>query len=408
MIAPSTKIIEQTVAALTRADRDALSMIPARQRLDVQTVYAFAATALTRYDLADPTWSTWEQLCVLDAVLALPNHTVFVEVILHFLRSTSEADGLLSAPAAQSLNDYILPIDTWAFQPLYAIIQAAVTAESQTVPPAAEASIFAFGALRDPRPVPALVRLLRHPDRSLVRAAAIVLGELGDSRAIEPLMTTLRERRLPDAALALGRLRATDAIDVLLTLWDEQVHAEIARWDQQVVEDDLEDAIPNETLLRALAEALGRLGHPAAIPRLSTFIPSMYGYDTWVQLEVTIALSRLGDDRCSRVITDALAGDTPERRQHAARALLERGDARALDALVTSYLADEDEVMGRQALIAQLGRFGTAWDLPLLRWIQQHDHTPSENAGWPLSAAATRAILRIEARQQRQTNGPEG
>jgi HEAT repeat protein len=94
-------------------------------------------------------------------------------------------------------------------------------------------------------------------------------------------------------------------------------------------------------------------------------------------------------------------------RQQAAYALMEQDAERALLILIENYRADDDEGMGRQALIERLGRFGTAVDLPLLRWIQHHDHTPSENAGWPLSAVATRAIARIEARQQHATHPTE-
>jgi hypothetical protein len=146
-------------------------MIPVAQRLEVQTLYTFAATALREHDLADPSWSDWEQLCVLEAVLALPSHTDFVEVIRRLLRTTNEQDGLLSAPAAHSLNDYLLPTDRWAIEPLQAVIQATLAAEPHAAPPAAEASIFALGALRDPRPVPELITVLHHPDRSLARAS---------------------------------------------------------------------------------------------------------------------------------------------------------------------------------------------------------------------------------------------
>jgi hypothetical protein len=80
-------------------------------------------------------------------------------------------------------------------------------------------------------------------------------------------------------------------------MWDEQIHAEIARREAEIVEDDREDGRPDETLLRALAEALGHLGQPQAIPRLNAFVPYMYRYDPPIWLDVAIALDRLGDDR---------------------------------------------------------------------------------------------------------------
>jgi hypothetical protein len=77
----------------------------------------------------------------------------------------------------------------------------------------------ALGKLGDTRAVEPLITVLGDKDRDVRRNAVAALGQLGDSRAVEPLITALRDedrdvRR--NAATALGKLGDTRAVEPLI------------------------------------------------------------------------------------------------------------------------------------------------------------------------------------------------
>lgn len=80
-------------------------------------------------------------------------------------------------------------------------------------------AVRALGQLGDPRAVEPLIELLSAPDSSTHDAAADALGELGDPRAVEPLIKLLSGRGSNTrnaVASALGRLGDPRAIEPLL------------------------------------------------------------------------------------------------------------------------------------------------------------------------------------------------
>jgi HEAT repeat protein len=79
-----------------------------------------------------------------------------------------------------------------------------------------------FGDLRDPRAVPILVPLLKDPDVNAVVPWS--LGQIGDSRAVAPLLDALDDDRPSQRVLviyALETLKARDAIPRLTALLDD-------------------------------------------------------------------------------------------------------------------------------------------------------------------------------------------
>jgi HEAT repeat protein len=84
-------------------------------------------------------------------------------------------------------------------------------------------AVHLFGELKDPRAVSWLLPLLDDPGINYKIAWA--LGEIGDRRAIRPLMAALRDRNAHmrvSAIHALVRLQATEALPRLLTLQDDR------------------------------------------------------------------------------------------------------------------------------------------------------------------------------------------
>ncbi len=80
------------------------------------------------------------------------------------------------------------------------------------------ASAAALGQLRNARAVDSLITALKDPDSMVGEAAAIALGNIGEPRAVEPLTTALRERdwRVRRGALtALASVRDDRAIEAL-------------------------------------------------------------------------------------------------------------------------------------------------------------------------------------------------
>jgi HEAT repeat protein len=116
-----------------------------------------------------------------------------------------------------------------------------------------------------------LIAALRHENDRTRTQAARALGSIGDARAVEPLMTVLREDKTPivraNAAYALGDLGDARAVEPLLgALEDESVRAPAATalgqiGDPRAVEPlraALDDA--DEEVREAAREALGKIG----------------------------------------------------------------------------------------------------------------------------------------------------
>jgi len=86
----------------------------------------------------------------------------------------------------------------------------------------AQAAIEALGALRAREAVPGLIRLL-DADLWLQFAAVAALGEIGDPRAVRPLLDTMANEMLAEPAVdALARIAAPDALPNLLALLADQ------------------------------------------------------------------------------------------------------------------------------------------------------------------------------------------
>lgn len=77
-----------------------------------------------------------------------------------------------------------------------------------------------LGKLRDARGLGTLVAALRDPDRMVSYAAVLALGDLGDARAVEPLIECLRgdpeAKLLGGAAESLAKLHAVSAREPLM------------------------------------------------------------------------------------------------------------------------------------------------------------------------------------------------
>jgi HEAT repeat protein len=139
------------------------------------------------------------------------------------------------------------------------------------------------------------------------KAAAKALGELGDARAVEPLIKTLA-----DKSCLIGDVR------------------------------------------EAAAEALGRLGDTRAVEPL---MQSLSGHEIAVRKAAAAALGRLGDARAVEPLIKALKEKREDVRETAAMALGQFGDTHAVEALIetVSKLPERDWAVRKTAAAALIG-----------------------------------------------------
>jgi HEAT repeat protein len=200
---------------------------------------------------------------------------------------------------------------------------------------------------------------LGDPSAAVRSAAAASLGELGDARAVEPLIARLWDEKTDvraAAAKALGKLGDARALEPLLALARSAWHG-WPFWSD-----------PYGSLSEAVSEALVELGDARAVGRLVYLLPKLderVGYAAYV-------LGGLGDaDAVEPLIT--LLGTLPRdpyepgRRGAVACALGRLGDARAVEPLI-ALLKDKDELGSvKQDAVEALGELGDARALaPLL------------------------------------------
>ncbi|MGH8906507.1 MAG: HEAT repeat domain-containing protein, partial [Egibacteraceae bacterium] len=203
---------------------------------------------------------------------------------------------------------------------------------------------------------PMLVRHLSHPDADVGREAAVALGELGDHRAAEPLLTLLAgsDTTLWEA-WALGLLSEHRAFEVLR----ERLGDPDAEMRQAVVGAfrQLGDVRAVEPLLGLLGDpdadvrgqaavALGGLGDVRAVEpllRLLNTDAAVRGRAPWV-------LGWLGDLRAVEPLLELLGNADPVMRWNAAEALGRLGDHRAVEPLLKLLSDDVAGVRWRTAV----------------------------------------------------------
>jgi HEAT repeat protein len=135
-----------------------------------------------------------------------------------------------------------------------------------------QAASFALGEIGDPRAVKPLIAVLKDHKEDVRKAAAIALGKIGDPRAVEPLIAVLKEI----------------------------------------------EGVVFRGVCRAAAEALGEIGDPRAVEPL---IAALKDKDEYVRKAAAIALGEIGDPRAVEPLTNALQYGGPELRKAAAEAL---------------------------------------------------------------------------------------
>lgn len=191
------------------------------------------------------------------------------------------------------------------------------------------------GKLRSTGDVAGLVDALHHSEFVVRREAVRALGELGDARAVGPLIAAMGEQSLGnDAAQALANL-GSPAVQPLIAALDD----------------------PDASVHWGAADALGRTGDARAVEPLIAHLREHPN-------SVISALQKLGDSRAVEPLIAALGDDGYHVRLDAVVALGELGDPRAVEPLI-ALLGDESHDVRNNAEYA-LEKMGDAAVEPLI------------------------------------------
>jgi len=200
-----------------------------------------------------------------------------------------------------------------------------------------------LGQLGDPRAVEPLIIALQDEHPSVREAVASVLGEIGDPRAVEPLIIALQDEHpsvREAVASALGEIGDPRAVGPLhITLREDQIIP--------VLEDaaralgmlgtaglgPLMDALLDECweVRRVAAEVLGELGDPRAVDSLSV---ALRDKSARVRRSSASALGKLGDLRAIAPLSEALQDRSSHVRSAAVEALARLGGTDVVEVLI--------------------------------------------------------------------------
>jgi len=208
----------------------------------------------------------------------------------------------------------------------------------------------ALGEIGDDRAVEPLIKALKDEDVRMVVLWA--LGNIGDERAVKPLIEVLKGDGTPNYSVIW---RATDA---LVTIGEPAVEPLIlALKDEDVVVRDV------------AASALGKIGDGRAVEPL---INALNDVDREVRTGAVYALGRIGDDGAVEPLVHSLRDASPIVRRDAAWALGEIGDGRAVEPIIQA-LNDEDKYV-RWGAAEALGEIGDKSAIePLIQALRDDD-----------------------------------
>ena len=219
--------------------------------------------------------------------------------------------------------------------------------------------------------------LLTHSDWSIRGEAARQLGAGGDRRAVEPLLTALRDPKYQvqmQVIGALGQIRDPRILEPLLELFPQTAHTHavgrVLGWlgDDRAVEPMLDALSADTPLMRSsAADALGHLGDKRAIDPL---IEALKDENKYVRQAAAIALGNLGSSQAVEPLIEALADPSGEVSPWVAGALGQIGDARSVEPLIQILMTDTQFSFYAAIALGEIGDKRAT--TPLIRAVQGH------------------------------------
>lgn len=195
--------------------------------------------------------------------------------------------------------------------------------------------------------------LLLEDSNDLVRVtAAQALGEIGDKRAVGPLIELLKERDLcmrRDAAEALERLDWKPANDnqrvlraIALDQWEEVVSLGFVAVESLLL--IIKNAMGKTTGTKQVVNALGRIGDARAVEDLINLSDRLSSDENEVRNEVIIALARIGDSRAVNTIVKYMNDRYYPKSSASAREAISKMGRTAVDPLIKALEKEDRDI----------------------------------------------------------------
>ena len=172
-----------------------------------------------------------------------------------------------------------------------------------------------------------LITALMSENYRVRRSAATALGQIKDTRAVEPLIAALKDRET--------RFDTVEVVTALAKIGDMRAVIPLL--------DTLEDE--NDPKRQAAISALGNLGTPVIEPLINAFKDPRER----VRSGVAWTLGQFNDARVVEPLINALKDERWEVRMSAAAVLSKVGDVRAIDHLIFTLNDAHEYVRGRSA-----------------------------------------------------------
>ncbi len=252
--------------------------------------------------------------------------------------------------------------------PPFAVIPQLVHALGSKRPAVRDNAVWALGLIGDYNVIPEVVVLLEDVNQEvdIRRSAALALGRLRQTYAVEPLRDVLVESNIPpvryDAARSLGDIGDASAVGDLIRTTEGS-----ADW----------------RVKAACVGALGKIGDPGAVTRLGELLRQNTGapYSIWARHRAAWALSSIGEDSL-RVLLAGLRDDEEFIRRKSAWAMVRIGKP-AIPALIRGLRDPDARVRLRGALA--LGWIGDTKAVPsLARSMYDEDFEVRQAVVWAI------------------------
>ncbi|MCP4696875.1 MAG: hypothetical protein GY862_08510 [Gammaproteobacteria bacterium] len=206
--------------------------------------------------------------------------------------------------------------------------------------------------------IPLIPSFLKNESKELRSSAAEVLGQLGDTDAVSPLIELLKDRESSvrvNAVNALSRLGDADAVTPLIALLKDQ----------------------NSSVRQSVVEALDRLGSAEAVKPL---IELLKDKNEDIRNKVASALSGLGNAEAVKPLIELLKDQSSDVRSSAVMALGQLGNAEAVIPLAEAFKDQQSSVRNSAAeALSEIGRINAATPL-LIRYLKDPDTGVVRNA----------------------------
>lgn len=194
--------------------------------------------------------------------------------------------------------------------------------------------------------VPMLITALKNNDSRVRNAAAVVLANIKDKRAVEPLIEALTD----DRGMTSNTYMVEWALNEIDPNWEKTEAARNAV-------PGLIIALKNPYLTQSVAKTLGRINDTTAVePLISKLKVLTHSY---AKIEIVYALGKLNDNRAIEALVSEIKNKDKFVRYAIVYTLGDFKDSRSVEPLINALLDDNDDV--RKAAVEALDKIDPNW-----------------------------------------------